>query len=106
MVAFVRGASLSFDQRVIWHHDQLLTHVEIGIGAHVPVNSGTLRIKNVLQLVSDALADDKADNRAIGAIYKHVVDYAQQSSAARDHLVTNDVRHARQIIEFSESFFY
>src|SRR5262245_64268024 len=96
------SARLSFDQRVIWHNDQLLTHVEIGIGTDVALNPGTLRIEDVLQSVADALADDKADNCPIRTIDEHVVDYAEQSSALRDHFVTDDVRHARQIVEFSQ----
>ncbi len=101
LIAFLR-AGLSFDQRVIWYDDQLRAHVEIGFGAHVAVNPGTLRIEDVLQLAADAFADDKADNCPICAIDKHVVDYAEQSSALRDHLVTDDVRHAWQVIEFSQ----
>src|SRR5262245_64787832 len=62
------NAWLSFDQRVIWHDDELLSYVEIGIGAHVAVKPGTLRIEEVLQLVADALADDEADNCPIRAI--------------------------------------
>jgi len=67
-------ARLSFNQRVIWYDDQLLADVEIGIGAHVAVNSGTLRIEDVLQLAADAFANDKADNCPICAIDEHVVD--------------------------------
>ena len=88
------------DERVIWHDDQVLAHVEIGFGAHVAVNPGTLRIEEVLQLAADAFANDKADNCPICAIDEHVVDDAEQSSALRDHLVTDDVRHAWQVIEF------
>ena len=95
-------ARLSFDQRVIWYNDQLLAHLEIGIGAHVAVNPGTLRIKDVLQFAADAFPDDKADNCPIGAIDEYVVDYAEQSSALRYHFVTDDVGHARQVIEFSQ----
>ncbi len=101
LIAFLRGW-LSFDQRVIWDHDQVLAHVEIGFGAHVAVNPGTLRIEDVLQLAADAFADNKADNCPICAIDEHVVDYAEQSSASRDHLVTDDVGHAWQVIEFSQ----
>src|SRR5262249_32116342 len=81
---------------------QLLAHVKIGIGAHVAVNLGTLRIKDVLQLVADAFADDEADDCPICAIDEHVVDYAEQSSALRYHFVTDDVGHARQVIELSQ----
>src|SRR5215472_14895471 len=95
-------AWLSFDQRVIWHNDELLADVQIGIGAHIPLNPGTLRIEDVLQLVADPLAYDKPDNCSVCAIDEHVVDYAEQSSAACYHLVSNDVRHAGQIIEFSQ----
>src|SRR4029077_18757927 len=76
--------------------------MEIGISAHVAVNPGTLRIKDVLQLVADAFTYDKADDCPICAIDEHVVDYAKQSSALRDHLVTDDVGHAWQVIEFSQ----
>src|SRR4029077_12615363 len=100
LIAFVR-AGLSFDQCVIWYDDQLLADVEIGFGAHVAVNPGTLRIEDVLQLAADAFADNKADNCPIRAIDEHVVDYAKESSASRDHLVTDDVGHAWQVIEFS-----
>ena len=101
LIAFVR-AWLSFDQRVIWYDDQVLANVEIGFGAHVAANPGTLRIEDVLQLAADAFADDKADNCPICATDEHVVDYAEQSSALRDHLVTDDVGHAWQVIEFSQ----
>jgi hypothetical protein len=43
-------------------------------------------------LLRNAFTDDKADNCPISAIDEHIVDYAEQSSALRDHLVTNDVR--------------
>src|SRR5262249_43757872 len=95
-------ARLSFDERVIRYDDQLLAHVEIGIGTHVAVNSGPLRIEEVFQLVADPLADHKAHNCSIRAIDEHVVDYTEQSSALRDHLLTDDGRHARQIIDFSQ----
>src|SRR5262249_44551338 len=75
---------------------------EIGIGTHVTVNPGTLWIEDVLQLVADPLADDKANNCSICAIDEHVVDYAEQSSALRDHLMTDDVRHAGQVVEFGQ----
>src|SRR6516225_8711653 len=93
---------LSFDEGIIWYDDQLLTDVEIGIGAHVTVNPGTLRIEEVFQSIADALADDKADNRSIYGIDEHVIDHAEQSSALRDHFVTDDVGHAWQIVEFSQ----
>ena len=102
---FVLGllrTGLSFDQRVIWYDNQLLADVEIGVGAYIAVNARALRIEDVLQLVTDALADYKADNCPIRTINEHVVDYAKQSSALRDHFVTDDVGHARQVIEFSQ----
>ena len=95
-------ARLSFDQRIIWHDDEFLADVKIGIGTHVAVNPRALRIEDVLQLVADAFTDDKADNCPICAIDEHVVDYAEQSSALRHHFVTDDVRHARQVIELSQ----
>src|SRR4030095_15265897 len=55
-------ARLSLDQRGIWHDDELLAYVEIGIGTHIALNFGTLRIEDALQLVADARADHKADN--------------------------------------------
>ena len=63
---------LSFDQRVIGDDDQLLSYVEIGVGAHVAMNPWTLRVEDVLELVADPLADYKADNRPIRAIDQHV----------------------------------
>src|SRR6188472_4035368 len=93
---------LSFDQRVIGDDDQLLSYVEIGVGAHVAMNPWTLRVEDVLEFVADPLADYKADNRPIRAIDQHVVDYAEQSSALRDHFLTDDVGHARQVVEFSQ----
>ena len=56
------SARLSFDQRIIWHDDQLFTYVQIGIRTDVALNLGTLGIEDVLQFVADALADDKTDN--------------------------------------------
>src|SRR6266446_9292981 len=105
MLAFVR-TRLSLHQRVIWHDDQIPSHVEIGIGAHVAVNLGPLRIEDVLQLVADAFANDKADNCPISATDEHIVDYAEQSSTTRDHLLTDDVRHPRQVLELSQSLFH
>src|SRR5262245_14893622 len=93
---------LSFDQRIIWYDDQLLANMKIGISAHVAVNPGTLGVEDVLQFVADALSDDKTDNCSIRAIDEHVADYAEQSSALRDHFVTDDVGHARQVVEFSQ----
>ena len=85
------GWALLGCRRVIWHDDQILSHVEIGIGTHVAVSLGPLRIEEVLKLVADAFANDKADNCPICAIDEHVVDYAEQSSTTRNHLVTDDV---------------
>jgi hypothetical protein len=101
LIAFVH-TWLSFDQRVIGYYDQVLAHVEIGFGAHVAANPGTLRIEDVLQLCADTFADDEADNCSISAIDKHVVDYPEQSSTFRDHFVTDDVGHAWQAIEFNQ----
>ena len=58
-------ARLSLDQRGIWHDDELLAHVEIGIGTYIALNPGTLRIENALQLVADAReTDGKPEGRA------------------------------------------
>src|SRR5205823_2437829 len=62
MIAFLR-AGLAFNQRVVWYDDQFIAHLQVGIGAHVTVNSGTLWIKEFFQFVADAFADGEADNR-------------------------------------------
>jgi hypothetical protein len=76
--------------------------VQIGVGPHVAVDPGTLRIEHALQFVADTFADDKAHNCSICAIDEHVVDYPEQSSTLRDHFVTDDVRHPGQVVEFSQ----
>jgi hypothetical protein len=64
VTAFVR-ARFFFDQCVIWHYDQFLAYLQIGIGAHIAVRSGTPGVENVLHLIADAFADNEADNRAV-----------------------------------------
>jgi hypothetical protein len=99
------GRGFSFDERVVRDNDQFFAYLEIGIGAYVAVSSGTLRVEKILDLATDALADNKADNCPICAIDEHVIDYAEQSSTPRDHLVPNDVGHAWQIFQLSQPFF-
>ncbi|MGH9551276.1 MAG: hypothetical protein ACRD3W_17970, partial [Terriglobales bacterium] len=105
MIAFLR-ARLAFNQRVVWHDDQLIAYLQIGISAHITVTSGTLWIKEIFQFVADAFADGEADNRAVRAVNKHIVDRAKQSAALRHHFVTDHVGHARKALEISESFFH
>src|SRR5215208_3413677 len=100
MLVFAR-TGLSLHQRIVWHDDQVLSYVEIGIGTHIAVSVGPLRIKDVFKLVANAFPNDKADNCPICAIDEHVVDYAEQSSTTRDHLMTDDVRHTWQVLELS-----
>src|SRR6266699_252095 len=102
MIAFLR-AGLAFNQRVVWYDDQFIAHLQVGIGAHVTVNSGTLWIKEIFQFVADAFADGEADNRAIRAVDEYVVDQAEQAAAARHHFVTDHVGHTREALEISES---
>jgi hypothetical protein len=105
MIAFL-CARLAFNQRVVWHDDQLIAYLQIGISAHVTVNSGTLWIKEIFEFVADAFADREADNRAVRAIDEHIVDRAKQSAALRHHFVTDHVGHAWKALKISESFFH
>jgi hypothetical protein len=100
------GPGFSFDERVVRDNDQFFAYLEIGIGAHVAVRSGTLRVEKALDLAADALADNESDNCPICAIDEHVIDYAEQSSTLRDHFVTNDVGHARQVFQLGHPFFH
>jgi hypothetical protein len=99
-------AGLAFNQRIVWYDDQLIAYLQIGISAHVAVNSGTLWIKEIFQFIADAFADGEADNRAVRTVDKHIVDRAKQSAALRHHFVTDHVGHARKALEISESFFH
>ena len=57
--------------------------MQISISANVTVNLRALRVEDALQFVADAFAYDKADNCSIRAVDEHVIDQAEQSSAAR-----------------------
>ena len=100
MIAFLR-AWLPFDKRVVWHDDQIIAYLQIGISTDVTMHSGALRIKHALQFVANTFADGEPDNCAIRAVDKHVVDRPKKSSAAGHHFVTDHVGYARQIIEIA-----
>ena len=69
------------------------------------MNSRALWVEDVLQFAADALPDGEANNCPIRAVDEHVVDRAEQSSAARHHFVADDVGHAREIIEIRGPLF-
>ena len=64
--------------------------------------SGPLRLK-MFSACCGRLRQRQSPNRSISAIDEHVVDYAEQSSTTRDHLMTDHVRHPRQVLELSQS---
>src|SRR5437764_171769 len=100
MIAFLH-AWLPFDKRVVWHDNQIIAYLQIGISTDVTMNSGALRIKHALQFVANTFADGEPDNCAIRAVDEHVVDRPKKPSAAGHHFVTDHVGHARQIIEIA-----